>query len=99
MSDGPRLETANRTQIQLRPFDLESLLPPDHRARAMWSVVERLDLAAFYEPIKARDSEPGRSATDAKILLCLWLYATGDGVGSARRLARLCLEHDAYRWI
>jgi transposase len=99
MSDGPRLETANRTQIQLRPFDLESILPEDHRARAMWAVVEGLDLAGFYEPIKARDSRPGRSATDPKILLCLWLYGTSEGVGSARRLARLCQEHDAYRWI
>jgi transposase len=65
----------------------------------MWAVVEGLDLAGFYEPIKARDSRPGRSATDPKILLCLWLYGTSEGVGSARRLARLCQEHDAYRWI
>lgn len=99
MSDTPRIETANRAQVMLRPCDLESLLPPDHRARAMWSLVEKLDLKAFYDEIAARGSAPGRSATDPKILLCLWLYATSEGVGSARRLARLCLEHDAYRWI
>ncbi|HRH77409.1 MAG TPA: IS1182 family transposase, partial [Cellvibrionaceae bacterium] len=29
----------------------------------------------------------------------LWLYATLEGVGSARQLSRLVLEHDAYRWI
>lgn len=29
----------------------------------------------------------------------LWLHAISEGVGSARRLARLCREHDAYRWI
>jgi hypothetical protein len=28
-----------------------------------------------------------------------WLYATCEGVGSARALDRLCDEHDAYRWI
>jgi len=29
----------------------------------------------------------------------LWLYATSQGVGSARALERLCESHDAYRWL
>jgi DNA-binding transcriptional MerR regulator len=33
------------------------------------------------------------------VLLALWLYATAEGVGSARALERLCGEHDAYRWL
>jgi hypothetical protein len=32
-------------------------------------------------------------------LFALWLYATLDGVGSGREVARLSREHDAYRWI
>jgi transposase len=95
----PRLRTANRRQVQLRPVDLESLLAPDHEARAMWLALERLDLGGFYDGILARGSTPGRAATDPQILLCLWLYATSQGVGSSRQLARLCEEHDAYRWI
>ena len=31
--------------------------------------------------------------------MALWLYATLEGAGSARALARLCERHDAYRWI
>jgi len=31
--------------------------------------------------------------------MALWLYATVDGVGAARQLARLCEDHVAYRWI
>jgi len=31
--------------------------------------------------------------------MALWLYATLDGVGSARAIERLCEQHDAYRWI
>jgi hypothetical protein len=31
--------------------------------------------------------------------MALWLYATSQGVGSARALARLCGSHDAYRWL
>jgi len=83
----------------MRTFDLESTLKLDHVARAIWAVVERLDLAAFYGEIKARGASPGRSATDPKILLCLWLYATTQGVGSGREVDRLCGCDDAYRWI
>ena len=31
--------------------------------------------------------------------MALWLWATVDGVGSARRLDQLCREHLAYRWL
>jgi transposase len=95
----PRLETANRTQVELTPTDLESLLPPGHAARLVWRFVEGLDLQRFYEGIRAREGRAGRPAIDPKILIALWLYATIDGVGSARELDRLCYAHDAYRWL
>lgn len=95
----PRLLEADRTQVLLRPSDLESLLPAEHPARTLWACVERLDLAAFYAPIAAVEGAPGRPAIDPKILLTLWLYATKEGIGSARELARLGEAHDAYRWI
>ena len=41
----------------------------------------------------------GRPTPDPKILLGLWLYATVEGVGSARALARRCGHHAAYRWM
>lgn len=99
MNEPPRLRVANRRQVLLRPVDLESVVAPDHEVRALWALVERFDLSAFYEQVRARGSAPGRAATDPKILLCLWMYATSRGIGSARRLAELCEEHDAYRWI
>ncbi len=90
---------AERRQVELRAVDLESLLPEGHRARSVWAVVEGLDLSAFYGAIAARGSAPGRPAIDPKILLTLWIYATSEGVGSARHLSRLCERDDAYRWI
>ena len=39
------------------------------------------------------------SRFDPKILMALWLYATIDGVGSARQLDELCHHHAAYQWI
>jgi transposase len=95
----PRVETANRSQLELTPTDLEALLPPGHAARLVWRFVIGLDLSMFYAAIRAREGGVGRSATDPKILIALWLYATIDGVGSARELDRLCYGHDAYRWI
>src|SRR5438876_803861 len=95
----PRYETANRTQIELTPTDLEALLPPGHAARLVWRFVEGLNLAAFYAAIRAREGRAGRPPIDPKILIALWLYATIDGVGSAREVDRLCYSHDAYRWI
>ena len=94
-----RVILPNRNQIELRPMDLESLLPQGHRARLVWAWVERQDLSAMYAAIKVREGGVGRSAIAPQILLALWLYATLEGVGSARQLSRLVLEHDAYRWI
>ncbi len=95
----PRVLQPNRTQIELRASDLESLLPEDHRARLVWGYVERQDLSALFDAIKARGAAPGRRAIDPRILFALWLYAVLDGVGSGREVARLSREHDAYRWI
>jgi transposase len=94
-----RIEMANRAQVELTPTDLESLLPPGHAARLVWRFVEGLDLQAFYATIRAREGRAGRPAIDPRILVALWLYATIDGVGSAREVDRLCYAHDAYRWL
>jgi transposase len=95
----PRLLEPKRLQVELRASDLESLLPEDHRARLVWGYVTRQDLSQLIEAIKARGSNAGRAAIDPRVLFALWLYATLDGVGSGREVARLSLEHDAYRWI
>jgi transposase len=94
-----RIRQAERRQTGFELVDLESLVVDDHPARAVLSFVEGLDLQPFYDRIRARGETPGRPATDPRILLALWLYATVDGIGSARALARLCEHHTIYRWI
>ena len=98
-SGAPRVQRAERQQVELRPSCLEDPLPEDHRARLLWSAVGRLDLGAFYGEVGSRDGAAGRPAIDPKILIVLWLYATSEGVGSARELERLSTSHDTYRWI
>ena len=89
----------NRGQIELRSVDLDGTLPLDHRARAVWDYVQGQDLSELYGRIRAVEGMAGRPAADPEVVLALWIYATIEGVGSARALDRLTEEHDAYRWI
>jgi transposase len=95
----PRLREPQRDQIELRAVDIESLIGEDHRVRVIWAYVAGLDLSELEDRIKARDDRPGHPAISPRLLLALWLYATSDGVGSARALERLCNSHDVYRWL
>jgi transposase len=95
----PRLREPIRDQVELRAVDIESLIGQDHRARVIWAYVESLDLSALEDRVKARDNRPGYPAPSPRLLLALWLYASSDGVGSARALDRLCDSHDVYRWL
>jgi transposase len=94
-----RVMRPDRSQTRWDYIDLEGLLASDHRARIVWSFVESLDLSELYDAIKSREGESGRPAADPAVLLALWLYATVEGVGSARELDRLAERDVAYRWI
>lgn len=94
-----RLREPERDQIELRVCDLDSLIAAEHPARVIWAYVQRLDLGELEARIKAREHTPGQAPASPHLLLALWLYATSEGVGSARALARLCEQHHAYRWL
>jgi len=94
-----RVKRPDRRQSVFRPQTFDELIPPDHRARGIVKLVEEMDLEHFYASIKSRGNDPGRPATDPAMLIALWLFATSEGVGSARHLERLCERDDAYRWI
>ena len=99
MTGGARVLKPDRSQLSWDLIDLEAMLPADHRARIVWSFVEALDLTPFYEAIGSREGEAGRPPPDPRVLLALWLYATLEGVGSARELDRLVERDLAYRWL
>jgi transposase len=98
-SGTPRLRCANRSQIVFRASALDDLLPEDHPARLIWQYVEGLDFTPIHEQIRSVEGHAGRTPADPKILLALWLFATLEGVGSARQLDKLCTAHVAYQWI
>jgi transposase len=95
----PRLRYANRQQVEMRTCALDALLAEDHPARAVWAFVEGLDLSDLLCKIKAVAGGAGASATDPRILLALWLYATLRGIGSARELDRRCRDEIAFEWL
>src|SRR6267154_6137907 len=94
----PRLSEPERETSELRAMSLDSLIGADHPARLIWAYVLRLDLSELEARIKARDGVPGHPAITPRLLLGLWLYATSEGVVSARLLDRLCERDDVYRW-
>jgi transposase len=95
----PRLRRPDREQMLMRPCSIDELIGDDHDARLVWQLVETWDLAAFLATVRARGETPGRSATDPKLLVALWLYAATQGVAGGRELARLCEASDPYRWL
>lgn len=95
----PRLREPVRDQIELRSVDIDSLIGQDHSVRVIWAYVAGLDLSELEDRIKVREDTPGHPAISPRLMVALWLYATSEGVGSARALARLCESHDVYRWL
>lgn len=94
-----RLRLPQRNQVEIRCLALDQLLADDHQARLVWAYVEGLDLTPLYHAIQARQGVAGRDANDPRILMALWLYATLDGIGSARRLDELCQDSLPYQWL
>jgi len=93
-----RLRQADRSQ-RLKAVTLEELVSHDHPVRAIWDYVGTLDLRPLETCIRAVEGVPGRNATDPRILLAIWLWATSDGIGSARAVERLCEECNPYKWL
>jgi transposase len=79
--------------------DIDQLISDDHEVRLVAQFVSRLELGPLYDAILARTHGPGRDAIDPALLLALWLYATVEGIGSARELARRCERDLPYRWL
>jgi transposase len=95
----PRLQEAQRAQVELRAVDLEGLVALDDPVRSVWAFVETLDLSPLYDAILAREGEPGRAPIDPKILMAVWLHATLRGVGAARAVERLCRSEVTFQWL
>jgi len=98
-SKQPLIRYVNRQQMSWRAVDVEHLIGEDHPARAIWALVGRLNLSAFYQAIESSVEEGGRPAFDPQLLISLWVYAYSQGIGSAREVARRCEYDPAFQWL
>jgi len=98
-SNKPLIRWVNRQQMSWRAVDVERLVGEDHPARAIWTLIGRMDLRQFYKSIESSAEEGGRPAFDPQLLISLWVYAYSQGIGSAREVARRCEYDPAFQWL
>ncbi len=75
----PRLRVPQRDRVEFSWSSLDDRLDADSPARVVWTLVCRLDLDAWLADIKAVEGHVGRDATDPRLLLALWVFATVRG--------------------
>ena len=84
----PKWRTAERTQMVMANIYVDELIAADHKARAIWELAGRLNLARFAESVKTAKGGAGRPAWDPRLLVSIWVYAYSEGIGSAREIER-----------
>lgn len=94
-----RTKRPERTQVEMRFLSLDQWLDADHRVRMVNQYVDSLDLTELYLPIKATEGHVGRDPIEPRVLFALWLFATLEGITSARRIEELTQRDIAYMWI
>jgi|ERR1017187_6052489 hypothetical protein len=86
----PLIRYVNRQQMSWRAVDVEKLIGEDHPARAIWTLVGRLDLSSFYRVIESSAEEGGRPAFDPQARVT-------EKVGT--ELLWACLTYNLQQWI
>jgi transposase len=94
-----RFRAINRSQLMIRPVDVEKLVEEDHSVRAIWVMVCQLDWSQFEEEVKVVEGGRGRSSHDPRLLAALWIYAYSEGINSARELSRMCAYEPGCQWL
>lgn len=85
----------HRNQQFLLPPSLDEFVPPDHLARFIDAVVDRLDLSE----ILARYKGGGASAYHPALLLKIWLFGWLRKIYTSRPLALACRRDVEFMWL
>lgn len=94
-----KLLVPNREQIEFTIQSLDNQISLNHDVRTIWNFVEQLDLSYARNKIISLKEGVGRSAIDPGILISLWIYGISEGIVSARKISKFCLEHKGFAWI
>src|ERR1035437_5758848 len=94
-----KLKSIDRRQTVLAQIYVEELIPAEHKARAIWDLVGRMDLNRFAETLRTTAGCAGRPAWDPQLMVSLWVYAYSEGISSAREIERLMEWEPGMQWL
>lgn len=89
----------DRKQMCFSPLDLDRLIDEKHAARAIWGMVQRVDVSKFEQDVASWKGEGGRPCWPAEVLISVLVYGYSMGVASARELERLQEYEPGLRWL
>jgi transposase len=88
---------ADYKQVFLLPPCIEDWVGPDHPARFIRDFVDSMSLKEL--GFRVPDSETGRPAYSADLLLKAWLYGYFSRIRSSRKLEKGCMENMGLIWL
>jgi transposase len=91
----PRFRSSRTRQLDVLLGCLEEQVPPDHLARSIWALVEKLDTSALEKHYSAL----GRRGYHPKRLLAVWVYASLIGMHYSTEVERACRTDAAFKWL
>jgi len=95
----PKLRTVDRQQTMMATICVEELISADHKARAIWRLVEKMDVSRFMEPLRTSQGCVGRPAWDPCLLISVWVYAYSEGISSAREIEAMMQWEPGLQWL
>lgn len=95
----PRMKSPVRDQQLMCYLSLDERVPRDSPVRAVWDLVAQADFSELFAKIQAVEGRPGRNPINPRILMCLWLFATVEGISKAREIERLTESQVLFQWI
>jgi transposase len=89
----------DRTKLELRAYDLDSLIAHDHAARFIWELAGKWNLSVFESKCKTEQGKAGRPCWSARLLVSVWVYSYTLGVAAARAIERMSSHEPGLRWL
>ncbi len=85
----------NQGQITFLPPSLEELVPENHIARVVDSIIEKIDTSPLYEKYEGI----GTSSYNPVMMLKVLIYAYTQKIFSCRDIAKCCRENVIFMWL
>jgi transposase len=95
----PKIKPIDRKQSVFAVLDVENLVGPSDKVRAIWALTGKMDLRELRERIKSRQGEAGQAGEDPQLLISIWIYAYSEGISSSRGVAERLKYEPGLMWL